>query len=318
MPNYLGIIFLGFLCVLSEARAANLPDFRLGLSTQIVATSIELTPRADAGNENRLEYRPASSNYAGVILGYRWLGGTVSFSIPAEREIRAEEGTSRYRDYRLSLYFRRFGIEAGYNRFLGYLIDNSSSLSASTLNGEKYYKVQDLETLGFGTNFFYVVNPDPYSLSAAFDQGDIQEKSAGSALIIATWRWQSIDNSSALIPTEKQANFGTDALIRYARSLSIAGGVGYAYNWIFLGRFFFAPMGALSLGAQQVRYGVESDEKRKTSIATNFHARIALGYNHPNFFTTITAYIDRFSQPTESIEIANLIWGTTFSIGARF
>jgi hypothetical protein len=229
-----------------EPRASgideDLPPIRFGLNYQIVGAGFDLVPRVSGGEASRLNFRPAQSDYVGVMLGYRWLGGTVAFGVPAEPKIRDVEGTSQYRDYRLSYFFGRYGFELGYSRYLGYLLENSSVLSPATLQGATYYKIPDLETLGYGVTILFALSPETYSLSAALDQSAIQTSSGGSTIFLMTFRHQSLQSATPFIPSEKRADFGQDQELREAEGWTLSYGAGYAYL-VALDPFFFPAWG---------------------------------------------------------------------------
>lgn len=296
--------------------AAEFPSFKFGLSYQVVASGFEFMPQV--GDAGKLVYRPSQSDYAGIILGYRWISGTLSFAVPANPEIRNLEGTSKYRDYRLSYYTTQIGAEAAYTRYLGYLIDNSSDLSAATLAGAPYYKIPELETLGYGVNLFYSFSKGGYSLAAAMDQSAIQEKSDGSWLLAAAWRHQAITSDSALIPTEKQLGFGADALISDAHTKSYAAGGGYGYIGVW-NRWFASVMGALTAGYQSTLYTLaNAEEKSLATVQANLHLRFGAGLNARSAFVVANFYFDRFGQETESIRVGNNVYGVTLGTGFRF
>src|SRR5690606_23409906 len=153
-------------------------------------------------------------------------GGTLSFAIPAEPVIRSIQGTSKHQEYRLSYYIRRIGLEGGSSTYSRYLIHDSEKLSDSLLNGEKYYKIPDMESEGFGANFIYVFNPERYSLAAAMDQSQMQERPGGSWVLMSGFRRQLLRGSGPFIPADNQEDFGEDAGITGVKSLSIAAGPG--------------------------------------------------------------------------------------------
>ena len=297
--------------------AKHVPPFRLGIATQAVSNGFALKPRGEDSEDNRLDYRPASSNYFGLTGGYKWIGGTLYFSVPAKDEVIAREGTSRYKDYRLSLYFRNWGLELGYNRFVGYLISSSDKLTQTTLNGEEFHKIPDLDSVGYGANFIWVMDPDDYSLPAGNDWSEIQEKSGGSWFLIASWRKQFIQSTASIIPSEKQILFGADSTFRAASASNYAIGGGYAHLWP-MGAFFIAPFLGASAGLQSISYEVNGAEKSRTAGAINIHLRLALGVNVSSFFFVIHSNVDRFEQATESVSVSNSVLAATFALGARF
>ncbi len=252
-----------------------------------------------------------------MILGYRWLAGTVAFAFPAKPEIRAVEGVSKYRDYRLSYYTKRFGGEVSYTRYMGFLIGNSSTLSAATLNGATYYQIPDLETLGFGATVMYVLSAGSFSLASAVDQSELQEKSGGALLLVSTFRQQNVTSNDAWIPTEKKPLFGTDQNISRAFTSALAAGAGYGYNFI-LGDVFASGLLALSLGYQHISYANAGLDLSGNSIDPNVHLRMALGANALRFFITLGVYADYYVHHSESLQLNTGIYGATLAGGLRF
>jgi hypothetical protein len=201
---------------------------------------------------------------------------------------------------------------------MGYLIDNSSILSPSTLNGQTYYKLPDLETLGYGLNFFWIPSPGKYNLAAAQDQSEIQEESGGAWILIGTWRYQKIQSNSPWIPAEMQSSFGADQNIRFAVANSYGVGGGYGYNWIPSEIFFVSGLLAVSLGYEDVSWVESSTEQARGSFGANAHFRLVLGVNVEEFIFTFGGYADYFNPTTESVHIGNNIHGAVLTSVVRF
>jgi hypothetical protein len=298
------------------ARAEEHDPWRLGIDFQGGAAGFDLDPRGVSGS--RLSYRPAESDYVGVVLGYRWLAGTISFAIPATEQVRKIEGESHYRDYRLSYFFPNMGAEASYSRYMGYLIDNSAALSPATLNGQTYYKLPDMETLGYGLSLFYIISPGDYNLAAALDQSEIQEKSGGAWILIGTWRYQKITSNWPWIPTEKQPVFGVDELLRFSTTNTYGVGGGYAYNWVPSEMFFLSGLLALSFGYEDVNYITQVVEQSKNGVGSTALLRIILGMNTRDFILTLGGYLDYYNVSTQSVSIGHNIHGGTLTAVVRF
>lgn len=312
----LAMVITMVLTTRSSDAADSMPPFKVGISNQQVATGFEIMFKE--GDLHKLKYRPAQSLYFGVILGYKWLGGTLSFASPAEDQIVEKEGKSEYADYRLSYYVRRFGIELNYNRFKGYLLENSSELSDATLAGETYFKLPDLETVGFGGSFIYILDPDRFSLPAAYDQSEIQRRSGGTLLLVTSFRRQVLKNPDAIIPDELQDNYGEDRLFEQGTFNNLGMALGYAFNWV-PSSFFFAPLIALGPSYQKATYQLADGKSRTYEAASaNLHLRLSLGWNSPHFFFTVVGLADIYSSVTESLRVSNNIQAVTLSLGTRF
>ncbi len=300
---------------LLPAVSEAMPNVRLGVRSQFVSNSIDLRSLA---NGTELSYRPASSNYFGVLAGYKMLGGTLYFAVPADDETRRIEGESEYSDIGFTFYFKNFGIEVNYNRYKGFLIDNSDTISAAARGGQTFFKLPNMLTEGYGATGLFSLSNSEFSLAAAFDQSEIQSKSAGAVLLLLTARRQRIDNPSAIIPTEKQTSFGVDQTIDSAKFLNTGAGLIYAYNWV-PGAFFVSAFIGLSGAYEDLDWSLEDGtSKSDSSFTLNVHTRLGLGINTESFFLTVNALMDRYIQETDSIELANSVIQTTVSLGIRF
>lgn len=296
----------------------NLLPYRGGIFINIPSSQFQLSPK---GESNYLKYRPAQGNQFGVAAGYDWVGGSYSFNYPANPQVRAVEGQSQYTDFRVHYYDTHFGVELSYNRYKGYLIDNSSILAPSTLNGATYYKLPDLTNTGFGANFIYVLSPERYSLPAALDQSTVQPGSAGSFFAIGSFRSEQISNDGAILPVDQQSIFGPAALVQGVSLINFAGGIGYGYNWIppFLGRYIFiAPTLALTLGYMRISETYATGSYNYASLGFNTHARIAIGSNTPSFYVALQLYADDFTGNDANLDISNGQVDVTIALGYRF
>lgn len=304
---------------LSHAAATDLPPWRIGVRTQFVSDQIEFKPAKPLDQSNSLLYRPAQSTYLGVALGYQWLAGTLWFSAKSDQATRAVEGESQYSDTGIALYFDRIGFELDYNRYQGFLIDNSSSrLSTTTLNGAKYYKLPDMKTEGLGAKIIFAQHPEHFSMAAAFEQSKIQNTSGGTWAVIGALRYQKVSNSGAIIPSEMQTFYGSDALINNATMANGSLGLGYGYLWAPAEGFFISPFLGLGLGYQATWWSTPSTHTSHASVTVNTHLKLGAGFNGKKFFFTVDEQLDRFQQNTSSIEIGNSQLATTLSIGLRF
>lgn len=290
------------------AEEVNLLPYRIGIFINIPSSQFQLNPK---GQSNKLVYRPAQANQLGVAAGYDWIGGSYSFNYPASPNVRNVEGVSQYTDLRVHYYNEQFGAELSYNRYKGYLIDNSST----------YYKLPDLSNTGFGANFIYVLKPKGYSMPAAIDQSTVQNSSAGSFFLLASFRSEQISNDTAIIPLDQQQAFGPAATIQGISLINFAGGVGYGYNWIppFLGRaIFIAPTLALSVGYMRIGETFAGGNSTYASLGFNSHARIAIGTNTPRFFVAFQVYVDQFSGNDANLVVQNSQLDGVFAFGYRF
>lgn len=318
VPN---ISFLFVILISSQSAKAEghrWPPFKLGLSYLGVSNSIEIKPLEPLNPSPNLELRPAKSNYAGIIIGFKWLSGVLSFAVPAEKKDREIEGTSLYNDLRVNYLTKRFGLELSYNYYKRFILDNSNLLSQATLNGDRFYVYPDMQTVGYGLNGIYVFKPDQVSLPAALEQSDHQSTSGGSWIGIATIRRQFASSSKPFVPDELQSNFSSDATVNDMHLFQTAIGGGYLQNWV-EDRFFLSLMGGFSFGFQELHYRsqIQNFERIRGGAIANAHTRLGFGWNADHFFFYLNAYMDRYQMKTETLDAGSLIFGTGIAIGVR-
>lgn len=311
------LLLLIAVSVAHSARATEAyRPWKIGLSFEADSLGIDLTPKT--AESEKLTFRPSQSDYAGVILGYRWLAGTLAFAVPASREIRDQEGQSKYTATKITYYVRRWGVEIGYNHYVGYLIENSSRLSAGTLNGATYYRLPEMQSTGYGMNFFYVLSPKGYSMPAAFDQSEPQTTSAGSFMLLTSVRHQSFRNDAGMIPSEKIATFGTDGSIKGAKTTNVGVGGGYGVIWDGPAAFFASAFFGLTLGINHLAYDLAASNEATNTGQFNGHFRVSFGLNGAHGFLKASFLMDYFNYSTESIKIGNSDFAGTAAGGIRF
>lgn len=308
-----GLIIIGtvFSIPTTEAKA----NIRLGARYQFVSNVIDFTP---TNSDFTLSYRPPEALYFGVIAGIGGLGGTLYFAIEPDDATKAREGESEFNDLGFTAYSKRFGFEFNYNRYKGFLVDNSSVLSAATRNNEQFLKLPNMVTEGMGITVQYALADNNFSLAAALDQSEVQESSGGSLLLVGSLRKQRTDNPTAILPAEVHSRYGADATLRAAKFTNASAGIIYAHNLV-ANPFFIAGYVGFAAGINQIDWRLENGSDGSNSdFALNLLSRLAFGLNSENYFATITGVLDRFSQETDSLELENIVIQITASAGLRF
>ncbi|MBS1963150.1 MAG: DUF4421 family protein [Bdellovibrionales bacterium] len=309
------LLAFGFIPAARAAEGGYRP-WKIGLSFEADSLGIDLSPKI--AESEKLTFRPSQSNYAGVILGYRWLAGTLAFAVPASREIRDQEGQSKYTSTMVTYYVRNWGIELGYNHYTGYLIENSSRLSAATLNGAQYYRLPEMQSTGYGLNFFYVLSPKGYSMPAAFDQSEPQNTTAGSFMLLTSIRHQYFRNDAGLIPAEKVATFGSDGSIKGAKTTNVGVGGGYGVLWDGPAAVFASAFFGLTFGINHLAYDLIATNEARNTGQFNGHFRVSFGLNGGHGFLKASFLMDYFNYSTESIKIGNSDFAGSIAGGVRF
>ena len=297
-----------------------LEPFFVGLSLGIPSSVFSLIPLTDGSSPSfgdRMDNRPASRFETTLQASWRFLGGSLSFTLPPLFDFQNREGQSSRQDLRVSTDLGRFRIELGYQNYLGYLIENSSRLSAQTLGGATYLLLPELRNAGGGITLYYVPNED-YSMAAGFDQTRRKLRSAGSLLLILSGRMQELRASSPVIPYEMQSFYGDEGTLRAASLRSVAAGAGYAHTVVIHEQVFVSGSLAADLGPQWVRATLASGDREHLFVGLHNHAKVSLGLNQERLVAGASVVIDGYSEGTQRMQIWNFSLSGRLFAGFRF
>lgn len=312
------LILLGVLALRVESSLAadSYPPWKLGLSFEGVSSDYEFLPVGEPSK--KLTLRPAASQYVGVIFGYRWLATTFAFAVPADRETRQREGESRYRDYRVSYFSNRWGFEANYHSFRGYVLENSDRVPASVLAGQTFLKYPDMRSSGVGVNGYHFFRGERFQTAAALDQSEPHTKSGGSWIAILSLRHQSVMNGGGFIPTDLRSEFGAESSLHSLKMTRLGLGPAYGYLLSGYGGFFISPVIGLTPGIQKLEYRTESSARDLYRMDMNLHLKASVGINDLIGFLKLTGTFDIYGARTGSVEMSHSVISVLLTAGARF
>ena len=175
-----------------------------------------------------------------------------------------------------------------------------------------------MQSTGYGLNFFYVLSPQGYSMPAAFDQSEPQTTSAGSFILLASFRHQYFRNDAGMIPAANVSKFGNDGTIIGLKTTNGAAGGGYSYLWDGPGALFASLFGGFTFGINHLAYDLATSNESRTTGQFNGHLRFGLGLNGHRGFLKVTLNLDYFNYSTASIKVGNSVQNTLVAGGIRF
>lgn len=213
-----------------------------------------------------------------------------------------------YNDYELNInaYGNRFGVDVAYQ--------SSTTLSGKvTENGVDYFLERGtMDMKIFSLNAYYAFNGRRFSYPAAFTQGYIQKRSAGSWLVGLSFLGGSLKTK------ENKPEFLPNYRI-YVGHLGIGGG--YGYNFV-LGRRWMIHISALPTLVITNRNNITVDGERY-KMATKFPdfilaERSAIIYNiSEKYFASSTFVMTSTLLGDKSIDISYFKWRARIAIGMR-
>ena len=317
LPSFADIAPSADVSIQQDKLQDELPPWKLGIELQKISDEFSFYPKASSGDANLLRYRPPTSSYFGFFAGYRFLGGTLLFSSKTSGDMQKLEGIGTYSSLGFTCFLQKVALSFSYSKFKGFLIDNSTRLSPSTLAGDTYYKLPDMYDQSFGFNFYFPFKHETFSLPALLDQTEIQRKSAGTWLLLGAVRWQQVGNIGPIIPKELQSQYGPDSALSFNQMYTASFGGGYAHMW-HSGDFFIAPLLGAGLGYVHSHWEGEGMNETKSSATINYNFKLSMGWNFPTYFLAVLANYDGYTEYTNSMMITYSPAVYSLSGGYRF
>ncbi|MCK5846566.1 MAG: DUF4421 family protein [Bacteroidales bacterium] len=264
-----------------------------------------------------IDFRPNSATKLGLGFNYKWLGLGIAFNMPWAKNDDDIYGHTQRIDLQINVFARSFGLDVSAQYYKGYYIANPNDFM--DWNKKQYPLLKDLITLSTEISGYYFTNHKKFSYRAAFVRNEIQKKSAGS-FIIGSYLRSDISNSpGGFIPPDLPVEYRDTFNITDFSSVNIGVAMGYTYTFVFFKNFFIN----LSL-VPGIGYKMSALNDNAGKLYTNNGAsirwvgRIALGYEHKNFFLGATSVSTSNSIGYEHILASSTNSKFRFFVGKRF
>jgi hypothetical protein len=245
--------------------------------------SFELT-RPDKSAQ--LTYKPNSTYSLGMGVYLFEVGLELGYAIPLGEQSIARFGESVARDIQLTAFARRWGVDAFYQRYSGFYIDDKEYQPLVT---EPYPHRQDIATKNFGVTGHYLFNSRKFSFRAAYNFAERQFHSHGSFLMLAALNSFRVAADSSIVSANRKAEFGPAVDFERLRYTTFSIAPGYTYNLTYHYFFLNATLG-FGPAHHWINYQLEGSNATHHDIAINsfFGSRLAVGYNGDRIFGGIS------------------------------
>ncbi len=262
------------------------------------------------GKGSDLTFYPNSGIMFGIDFNYNGFGIAFVAEYPNSQSEIIEEGKSEYIEYGLYYFTRKLGVEVHFQKYKGFYIDEPE---------EYHTKRPDLKINNYGINIYYALFRNAFSLKAAFNQSEIQEKWAGSPLIMISYNMLQVDADYSLIPEDEQIYYRKDANFTGGEFHAVDIGLGYAFTFTFY-HFFLTPCIILGGGARYIDISNENEDIEDTyfSLLDKIILKMSLGYNGENIFTSVVLNFDATGYEKDNIYIETMSAYMGFNFGVRF
>ncbi|PTN08929.1 DUF4421 family protein [Mangrovibacterium marinum] len=268
----------------------------------------------DQENSLGIKYRSNDSFKLGLGVNYKWFGlkiGTDRFFSDNDTQKYGNTSSFGLQSYIIA---RPFILDVMALRTKGYYatLHGEQARQFQTVDGV-YDRMGNLKTTNLGVNFIYVLNSKRFSYKAAFNQTDLQLKSAGSFLWGVGVSSLKIENGKGIIPTEISTAYFVDwAELVLFHSYSSYGSFGYAYSLVPFPKAILTASTSVQIGVRfnKMKY-VDQGIVRQQKAGIGGEIRLSGGYHFPWFYVGASFVQTQFNSDVRfrGMQIAN---GTSF------
>jgi hypothetical protein len=235
-------------------------DHKLSLRSYLSMKFISMEKEVDGEIKNFMPNTPMSLGF-GVSMNNTIINLSYGYGLSFMKN--KEKGRTKALDFQIHNYGRKFILDLFVQNYHGFYTSDESDKNIQVY--------PDLNIQQYGAFGQYVFNNKKFSYKAAFNQNEIQLKSAGSFLLGGGVYFTKIGSDSSFVHKSKNS----------LRNFQFGVSGGYAYTWAINKRWFTS--GSATTGVNFGSEKINQFGKRKIEIYPTFFPRIAVGYNKENW-----------------------------------
>lgn len=263
-----------------------------------------------------LTYKPNNTYSLGLGAYIFEVGVELAFAIPLKERSITKFGESKARDLQLNVLTKRWGLDAFYQRYRGFYIDDRDH---TPLPDEPFPQRADIGIRNFGVTGHYVFNPQKFSFRSAYNFSERQLYSKGSFVLFATLYTFRVAGDSSIVKGDRQVDFGSHVNFERLRYTTFSIAPGYTYNLTY-NNFFINATLAVGPAHHWANYDLEDNATTDFDIAINSFvgARVALGYNGYRIFGGVSFISQGSTLRFDTVRFSNNNNAFKVLIGYRF
>lgn len=270
-----------------------------------------------APDVNGVAYLPNFMPRLGPRVIYKDYGALVTFSLPIPKEEVRRRGQSKEETFILNSYWRQNAYDLYYQRIRGFYVD--SPFTELSLNKpDRYPQLPDTRVLNMGFNWYYVLNPEKYSLKAAFDQNEFQLSSGGSWVVHPFYTHFEMFLGDRFIPGSSSNMLSQLPNLASGRFDTIGLAAGYGYTYIH-SSFFLSAQGVWgpALQVQRIRRSMGNDSE-VLSFAAKLNVNGSAGWNRDEYVGGVKVLVDSLWAKILDTQLSSSLVSVQFFFGRRF
>ena len=215
-----------------------------------------------------VRYNPNKTLSIGAGISYKFATLNLSTGI---LEPDASRGHTRNFDFQFHRYGRKLTMDVLVQLYKGFYVPNNKYAPL----GNEYYVRPDLRVNAAGASVQYVFNNQRFSYRAAFQQTEIQKKSAGTFLLGAELYAGSLSGDSTIVPTALLEDFANP--LNKLTFVELGPNGGYAHTFVYR-KFFVTGSLTFGLNAGINRYINSQGASTNFGVSPNTVFRVSTGY----------------------------------------
>jgi len=266
---------------------------------------------------NGVAYVPDFSPRLGLQVGWEDYSVSTSFALPLPENEVYRRGSTDQLSFIFSKHWRQWGLDMYYQRYKGFYL--SSPFTELDVNKPtRYPQLPDAQTSNYGISVYYTMDPDHYSLAAAFSQSEFQTATGGSWLLHPFYNHVELTTGTIFVKGSDANSQQSMPDLRSATLDTFGMGLGYGHTWI-KDRRFISAEGAIGPGLQfqQIEYS-GYDRSSGTNLAAQINVNVAAGWNQDVYTWGARALAHSLLSNVKGEQIdSTLIQGQIF-FGGRF
>lgn len=274
-----------------------------------------LTPRnnslftTEQLEDAKLYYSPHVPTSTGVSLNIKGIGFTYIFKFTNDYLDTTGRIKSGSKQFQMNIYGQKFGFEGyymDYQRFYFHYKGDEILL--------KNYNT-DIRSYKVGANAILIFNGGKFSYNAAFNQTQLQKKSAGSGMMIFSLRFDEL-KSGALIPDSVRVFYDNIANLQRNRNVAFFLQGGYGFN-LTKNNFYFSNAYIVGAGIQSQIYNYKEGNHYRLALPLIGRAKASMGYNGKVFFTGIFGNIEASQSRIRTLKTQQFQYSYGVYLGFR-
>ncbi|TAJ70080.1 MAG: DUF4421 domain-containing protein [Sphingobium sp.] len=276
-----------------------------------------LTPR---NNDNfteqqlkdaKLFYLPHIPPTTGVSVNIKGIGFSYVFKFTNDYLDTTGRIKSGYKQFAMNMYGTKFGFEAyyqDYSRFYFHYKNQPIHL--------KDYNT-DVRAYQWGARGIFIFNGKKFSYNAAFNQNQLQKKSAGSAMLIIAGRFSELKSTNrTLIPDSLSPYYGFTSKLQRNRNYAFLVQGGYGFN-LTKNYFYFSMAALVGVGIETQTFSYPPQKYYRIGFPLVGRGKASVGYNGKILFTGIFANTDVGQARNKSFKTQELNYTYGVYVGVR-